>query len=218
MKLAGKKVMAITATSAFCAVIGIVATMIWSDDLDVVRKNAQTTFQTLMETWPPQATETAWSIIAPDGAAKFEWSATTVALKVDITPFVAAGLDASQLPNVENGELVWRRNFANNAQLTTPQNDSAQMMIQARDAIGYHAALGHFGVTIGEGNLFEWAQDMRGNDKDLVFVLNPEPLLIAGVNPDAVDGWSLALVPVDENGKTIEVTKFLKPFNLINSK
>jgi len=35
------------------------------------------------------------------------------------------------------------------------------------------------------------------NDKDIVFVLNPEPLIAAGVDPKAVDGWVFARVPVE---------------------
>jgi hypothetical protein len=49
----------------------------------------------------------------------------------------------------------------------------------------------HYGVNLANGNLFEWAKDMNTNDKDMVFVLNPEPFVSAGVKPDNIEGWVL---------------------------
>ena len=83
-----------------------------------------------------------------------------------------------------------------------------------RGSIGYHTALDHYGVKLENGNMFEWAKDMSKNDKDIVFVLNPEPFVAAGVDPNAVEGWVFAKVPMEEDGKTIEVDKLLKPFDL----
>jgi hypothetical protein len=47
-----------------------------------------------------------------------------------------------------------------------------------------------------------------------VFVLNPEPLIAAGVDPQKVEGWAFAKVEVHMDGKPTEVDKFLKPFDL----
>jgi hypothetical protein len=63
--------------------------------------------------------------------------------------------------------------------------------------------------------MFEWASDMSTNDKDIVFVLNPEPLIAAGVDPNAVEGWTYSAVSVDVDGKPTEVYKFLKAFDLV---
>ena len=61
----------------------------------------------------------------------------------------------------------------------------------------------HFGVKLGGGNMFEWAKDLEINvttkqaqDKDIVFVLSPEPLIAAGVDPQKVEGWLYSPVPV----------------------
>jgi hypothetical protein len=71
-------------------------------------------------------------------------------------------------------------------------------------------------VNLGNGNLFEWAKDMSVNDKDIVFVLNPEPFIAAGVDPSRIEGWVFAKVTVDDpNGRPVQVDKFLKPFNLL---
>jgi hypothetical protein len=91
-----------------------------------------------------------------------------------------------------------------------------------RDSIGYHTALDHYNVMLGDGNMFEWAKDFAVNgqtdenqDKDIVFVLNPEPLIAAGVDPEKVDGWVYAQVPVEIDGKAADVYKFLKPFDFV---
>jgi hypothetical protein len=85
-----------------------------------------------------------------------------------------------------------------------------------RTAIGYHMAMDHYGVNLGDGNMFEWAKDMTVNDKDMVFVLNPLPFINAGVDPAGIAGWVLNKVTVDdENGRPIQVDKLLKPFNLL---
>ena len=81
--------------------------------------------------------------------------------------------------------------------------------------IGYHAALDHYGVSLGGGNIFEWAKDMDANDKDIVFVLDPAPFAAAGADTSRIYGWLLAKVTVDdENGKPVQVDKLLKPFDL----
>jgi hypothetical protein len=49
----------------------------------------------------------------------------------------------------------------------------------------------------------------------MVFVLNPEPFLKAGADPNRIEGWTFTKVTVDdENGRPIEVDKILKPFDL----
>jgi hypothetical protein len=49
---------------------------------------------------------------------------------------------------------------------------------------------------------------------DIIFVLDPKPLITAGVDPEMVEGWSYALMPVFENGKTGQTQKFIKSFDL----
>lgn len=169
-----------------------------------------------------------WSLEAPDGEARFLWSQdfnkTTekdILLEVNAKPFINAGLDVTKLPEgmvVEDTIIVGTNlgsdvlTYKNDA---TPTASYEQIVNLYRDNIKYHTALDHFGVDLTNGNMFEWAKDMTINDKDIVFVLNPEPLIKAGVNPDKVEGWVFAKVEsMDETGKKIEVDKFLKPFDL----
>ena len=94
-------------------------------------------------------------------------------------------------------------------------NDAFEELVaNNRDAIGYHAALDHYGVALGNGNMFEWAKDTSTNDKDIVFVLNPQPFIDAGVDVTQVEGWVFAKVETMEDGKKVEVDKLLKPYDL----
>jgi hypothetical protein len=169
-----------------------------------------------------------WSLSAPDGEARFVWSADysksplhDVMLEMEARPFLDAGLDPDRLPEdiaFYEGKLMVGTKLGNDqlkySGAPTPLASYEHIVDRYRRIIGYHTALDHYGVSIGDGNLFEWAKDMNTNDKDIVFVLNPEPFIKAGVNPNAVKGWTFAKVPVDVNGKAVEVDKFLKPFDL----
>jgi hypothetical protein len=142
-------------------------------------------------------------------------------LETDAKPFIDAGLDTSKLPEgmVAGYKIIVGRDFGSD-QLkyegqATPIASYEQIVSLYRKNIGYHSVLDHYGVDLSGGNMFEWAKDMKTNDKDIVFVLDPKVLLDAGVDPAKVEGWAFAKVKKeDENGKPIEVDKFLKPFNI----
>ena len=170
-----------------------------------------------------------WSLEAPDGNARFFWSGNSAAsplfdvmIEMDAEPFIAAGLDVSKLP--DNFYFNSENNFlAVGTRLGIEQYDGEDSPLALyerivkfrRDMIGYHGAMDHYGINLGDGNLFEWAKDLNTNDKDIVFVLNPEPFIRAGVDPEKIEGWAFAKVPVeDEKGRMIEVDKILKPFDL----
>ncbi|GHV73825.1 hypothetical protein AGMMS49940_11270 [Spirochaetia bacterium] len=200
--------------------------------LDVVGTDSTRAFNAVLDALPGNIAademNAGWSLSAPDGAARFIWSADyrksplhDVMLEVEARPFLDAGLNPDKLPediSFYEGKLMVGTKLGND-QLKysgdpTPLASYEQIVTLYRKTIGYHAALDHYGVSIGDGNLFEWAKDMSANDKDIVFVLNPEPFINAGVNPNAVQGWTFAKVPVDINGKPVEVDKLLKPFNV----
>ncbi|MBN2876335.1 MAG: hypothetical protein JXL85_01655, partial [Bacilli bacterium] len=83
------------------------------------------------------------------------------------------------------------------------------------DLVGYHAALDHYGLSLQDGNVFEWAADVNTNDKDIVFVLNPQTLIDAGANVEAVEAWIFAEVEImNADGTMKMVPKLLKPFDL----
>lgn len=216
--------------------------------LDVVGQQSITSFDEILKTIPDkvQADElnVGWSLTAPDDSVRFIWSEDyskaplhDVMLEFDAQPFLDAGLDPEKLPEdytfyegdtmggMGNQMLMVGRKLGND-KLTYKDSPTAltayeQIVNKYRDALNYHTSLDHYGVKLGNGNMFEWAKDMKTNgydnsnqDKDIVFVLNPEPLIEAGVAPDKVEGWAYAQVTVEENGKTEQVWKLLKPFDL----
>jgi hypothetical protein len=202
--------------------------------LDVVGRTAISTFQTLMDTTPSNVAldspSNRW-VLTSQGGERFEWSADfsgtapNFRISLDATPFLAAGLDPSKLPaerySFDAGSKILSLSFEVGKQkftysgAITPVETFKKIVGAYRPIIGYHAALDHYGIALGDGNMFEWAKDMAKNDKDIVFVLNPEPLKAAGVDPAKITSWIFTKIPVkDASGKTVDVDKFVKPYNL----
>ncbi|MDR1471394.1 MAG: hypothetical protein LBS75_02635 [Synergistaceae bacterium] len=203
---------------------------------DLVARSAVTSFSAMLELLPFQPAadddEGVWVLSSPDGAASFWWRksanerrAYDAYLCFDAEPFVNAGLDLGRLPMDmkmmldDRGRLMFGTKLSDKPLEydgeVTPLSSFEQIVKLDRESIGYHAALDHYGVTVSEGSLFEWAKDASKNDKDIVFVLNPSVFIEAGVDPSKVEGWAYAPVPVeDANGKKYEAEKFLKPFDL----
>lgn len=200
-------------------------------ETDVVAKVASTSFDAILDTIPDNITSddanNAWALTSPTGE-RFLWSkdfssegTPDAMIEFDSAPFIAAGLDLTKLPaEMVAGDKIVYVSTLGDDEFTykgdaTPLDSFNQIVKTHRDVIGYHEALDHYGISLGDGNMFEWAKDAKTNDKDIVFVLNPQPFIDAGVDPNAIEGWVFAKVPVmDENGKKIEVDKLLKPFNL----
>jgi len=144
----------------------------------------------------------------------------------DAAPFVAAGLDVAKLPPVdgvkyelEEGRFMLHFELGNDVfpadSAKSFETAFAEIVRAQRSRIGYHEKLDHYGISLGDGNMFEWAKDMSKNDKDIVWVLNPAPFIAAGVDPSRIGGWVFAKVEtMDDKGATIFVDKLLKPFDL----
>jgi hypothetical protein len=199
---------------------------------DLIGKVAKTSFAEVVKAIPNQVEvdemNGGWSLNSPDGTARFIWSSDysksplhDVMIEFDAEPFINAGLDVNKLPEglvfedkIMLGTKLGKDELKYNGEATSEASFN-QIVTLYRDSIGYHEVLDHYGVDLGDGNKFEWAKDMDTNDKDIVFVVNPEIFIEAGVNPDAVKGWVYAAVEMkDMSGKTIEVMKFLKPFDI----
>ncbi|MDR1950430.1 MAG: hypothetical protein LBQ38_13655 [Spirochaetaceae bacterium] len=216
--------------AGFVAVLGIAG----CGKLDVVGKQSIVSFQAVLNALPREigtdGTSGGWVLFAPDDSAQFIWSKNyresprcDVMIVFDARPFINAGLDPSKLPGditVSDNRITVGTKLGDEALSykgePTPMASYEQIVNLKRDSINYHGALDHYGINLSKGNLFEWAKDMGKNDKDIVFVLNPEPFIAAGLDPNRLEGWVFTKVPVDdENGKPIEVDKILKPFDLL---
>ncbi|MDR1509628.1 MAG: hypothetical protein LBS53_08320 [Synergistaceae bacterium] len=203
---------------------------------DLVGKAAIVSFSAVIETleFPPVADDMdkVWVLTDPDGDAAFWWRREAkpdrmfdAYLCFDAEPFVNAGLDLDKLPDDMKGMLEDRGKLMLGKKLSdkplvydgaiTPLSSFEQIVKLDRESIGYHSALDHYGITVAEGSLFEWAKDMSKNDKDIVFVVDPKIFIEAGVDPAKVEGWEYTKVPLeDARGRKFEAEKFLKPFDL----
>ncbi|MDF2941685.1 MAG: uncharacterized protein K0S01_543 [Herbinix sp.] len=215
-------------TFSLLAIVSLTA----CNKLDVIGDQSIKSFEAVLNSTKEEVTEDTtfggWSLAAPDGEARFVWSkdfskttSNDAFLEVKAQPFIDAGLDISKLPAgmVVGDKIVVGTELGNDKPSSnsdaTPIDSYKQIVKNYRDNIKYHTALDHYGVDMTNGNMFEWAKDMATNDKDIVFVLNPQPFIDAGVDASKVDGWVFAKVDtMDENGKKIQVDKFLKPFDL----
>ena len=201
-------------------------------ELDVVGKGAIASFNSILTTVEgqvmPDEINGGWSLPAPDGSIRFFWSKDysrspkhDLMMELDAQPFLDAGLDTGKLPEsiafFEGKLLIGTKLGKDELKYSgevSPLAAFEQIVSKYRESIAYHAPLDHFNVNLGNGNLFEWAKDMESNVKDIVFVLNAEPFIAAGVDPGAVTGWTFAKVTVHADGKPTETDKFLKSFDL----
>jgi hypothetical protein len=209
--------------AAVAASLAIAAIFAACSSLDVVGKDSARAFGDVLGALSSEGGEEGIHyLVAPDGEARFSWGEEGASIAVDAAPFVAAGLDLSKLQNAGDGEIVFAADYGLDIiGSTDPAEAFSQLVSKHRDILNYHSSLDHYGAKLGGGNMFEWAKDMKTNgydnsaqDKDIVFVLNPEPLIAAGADPERIAGWTYAQVPIEENGKTEQVWKLLKPFDL----
>lgn len=211
---------------------------------DVVGKAANTSFKAIIAAsgdriaWSDE--ERSWILKSPAGdeaafssdfsrngdSASPDMDKPDAEFSFDASPFIAAGLDIESMPmadglkyEIEEGRFMIH--FELGAASFAPEAEEsleatfAEIVRAERDRIGYHEKLDHYGIKLGDGNMFEWAKDIAKNDKDIVWVLNPGPFIAAGVDPSKIEGWAFAKVETkDDAGKTIFVDKLLKPFDL----
>lgn len=239
MKKNAKAIIAIGAAAVLTAALLITILKTADGSLDVVGKSSAISLEKIIDQIPGKVKKddmnSGWSLEAPDGSVRFIWSDDyskspiyDVMLELDLKPFIDAGLDTDKLPEnymVYEGKLMvgtklGSKGFTYSGDIT-PIKSYEQIVKNYRSYVAYHTAMDHFNISVGGGNMFEWAKDMTTNSdtgenqaKDIVYVLNPEPLIAAGTDPEKVEGWAYAPVNVGMGSKSVQVYKFLKPFNL----
>lgn len=158
----------------------------------------------------------AFSLAAGDGRA------VAAALELDAAPFLAAGLRREALAgawSLEGGALVGRFEYPAGAVASARPATAAAVLAAVAKAepkrVGYHAPMKHYGLSLSDEAMVEWAADLEANDKDWVFALDPAFVRSTGADPASVAGWSLAKVPVEgPDGSMIEKELLLRPFDL----
>ena len=214
---------------AVIATIALTSLLAGCAATDVVAKYAASSFDTMAIAMEASLKEGNLTVQSPAGdlfglAQDFSGSPDAY-LSIDAAPFMIAGLDPSRLPRsqdsswtVEDGRLVGRFDLASagKAGSDEPKAIMTALASAARGRLGYHAQMGHYGVMLDDYAMVEWAAEATKNDKDWVLIIDPGLVLGAGGNPEAVEGWILAMVPVDgPDGKMVEVQKLLRPFDII---
>lgn len=201
--------------------------------LDVVGKAASQSFKTLIEMEKKSVSydekNLTWIYKTPTGddlrlSADASLNDRDVTLALNAQPFLDAGLNTTKLPknylyNKENNLLLVTGDLGNlpysTSTATTMSSLFNDIVKNYRASVGYHEAMDHYGLSLGNGNQFEWAKDFSTNDKDIVFVLNPEPLIQAGLEVQTIKTWIYAEVETkDSNGAPLKVFKLLLPQNL----
>jgi hypothetical protein len=209
------------------AIFAALALLASCASLDIIGKHCAVSFFVLTNTLKLDSGEDGWRLEAPDGTSSFYWNpAEEIEMRISAVPFVLAGMDYEMLESdfaLDDGSLFIRKKLGDGVSKEPDMQGSFRHIVRAYpEAISYHASMGHFNISLGGGNLFEWAQDLKTfvdtgkeQDKDMVFALNPEPFIAAGVNPNEVEGWDYAQVEMHMDGKPTKVWKFIKAFNII---
>lgn len=194
--------------------------------LDVVLAHSRTSLDDLLAAYPALLDEDdsgRYVRVGVDGETALLVSrdfaasgANDVLIETPLQPFLDAGLDEAKLSDgyrAADGRLCLSADFGGgsgeNAGVSSAMAAAADF---APMALSYHAALGHFGLSLGGGK-FEWAQDYKTNDKDVVFALDAAALTAFGVDTANVSGWTLTTMQ-DDAGKDFDV--LLKPYSLGN--
>ena len=205
-------------------IVSLVVALLNCSLLDVVARDAKKSFALLLEntTSNKNTAEKRWELLAP-GNETFSMAADLGTTEPDITrtfsaaPFLRAGLDIAKLPadffyDNASGILTLRNEISNTKFPAIAANSFSGLFSEFlktnRSIVGYHEALDHYGIKLGNGNMLEWAKDPANNDKDLVFVLNPAPFLAAGLDTGRLTDWIYAEVPMKKMTKAI-LLKFL---------
>jgi len=135
-------------------------------------------------------------------------------IQTPLQPFADAGLDASKLGSGYKAEGDMLYLIADYGSGTGMKDSVAGSLFESaefeRMALSYHQALDHYGIGISNGK-FEFAKDYTNNDKDLVFVIQAEPLNELGVDVQHIEGWTFATLS-NEDGSSTDV--LLKPYDL----
>lgn len=215
--------------------LAVTAALAGCQNTDVIGKVSITSFDAILNQAPDQVAfdemNNGFALKSP-GGERLVWGKDfstegkpDLMMELDATPFLNAGLQPEKLDKemylydsaskiLMIHSEIGPKAFSYSGEATAI-DAYKQLVKNYRETVGYHEKLDHYGVKFGNGNMFEWAKDMATNDKDIVFVLNPQAFIDAGVDPAKVTGWVFAQVEVkDDAGKDVLVDKFLKPYNL----
>ena len=171
-----------------------------SSALTQKEKEAVNAFGVIMNTFPAENKDGWYQLTAPDGGAKFVYSNDVACLAIDASPFIAAGLDVGAVDNV--GESIF---YKTDLSFSLPSWDMLNQNVKNTALAQFEADIRHFkivetdyhykiyfadnGNTRLDSAVFEWAKAPGSEIRALIFTLNAESLIAAGVDPEKVEDW-----------------------------
>ncbi|QLY79448.1 hypothetical protein [Clostridium intestinale] len=223
MKSTKKIVAIITFSLMVASFVGCSRTQTGSKESD----NALKSFNEIVKAYPDnkgfhEALQ-HWGFKLPTGE-KFEWSKDMSANKADFAmvmladPLVEAGLDISKLDSNEwlyepagkdemgvelPNRLILPYNVSDEKQESNGSEDSMRRLLKAdTESIKYHKDQKHYALKLGDGNEVQWTEKLGLNDADMIFVLNAEPLVSAGLDVTKLEGsgWVFKEASYDDMG------------------
>jgi hypothetical protein len=206
------------------SVIFASALLVGCSSLDVILRDSPKSLERILAANPALVTapagDSSYFSFSTDGetallvSRDYSLSAEDLLLRTPLSPFTDAGLDVSKLGagyRADERSLYLAADFGNGTGSKGTFTDALFESVKAdRSALGYHAALDHYGIALTNGK-FEWAKDAASNDKDVVFVLFAKPLADLGVDVQNIEGWKFMTMQ-DEAGNDLDV--LVKPYSL----
>lgn len=169
-----------------------------------------------------------------ESGEKLEWSKDMSANKADFAmvvkaePLINAGLDVGKLDkNVwifeEAGKntmgmeqpavLILPYDISDTKLASKNSNDSMKALLEAdSDNLIYHEDKQHYVLNLGGTNEAIWTEELGLNDSDMIFVLDAEPLIAAGLDIDKLEGSGWTFKKASEADKTPD--QIIKTYDL----
>lgn len=195
---------------------------------DVVLKYSSDSFSQIVESYPDIVADNTltdhYYYLSVDGATTLKIShdyeltgMDDIMIQTPLAPFLSAGLATDKLGTgykVVDDMLLITADYENGTGMQDTIADSLfESVAYDRSLLSYHQELDHYGIALPTGKL-EWAKDYSVNDKDIVFIIQVQPLREIGVEVTSIDGWIFATVK-EADGTDVDV--LLKPYNLDNN-
>lgn len=196
------------------------------------KNNAAKAFSLIVDAIPDMieddTSHNGWTLKMMSDDIRFIWSKDSsksllydVAIAFDIQPFIDSDIHVNKLTSnysIHNNELIVGLNYGKNIfsyeDEVTPLTSMEKIIENYSDKISFDSDSNQYSIDLGNGNLFIWSQDIYNSENDVMFVLNPEPLIKAGVNIEKVEGWDYSSLSDYIKSKDSDSKKFIKAFNI----
>lgn len=171
---------------------------------------------------------------AMEPGEKLEWSKDMSANKADFAmvvkadPLIEAGLDVEKLDkNVwifekagkdtmgmeQPAVLILPYDISDKSLVSKNSDDSMKALLEADpDNLIYHEDKQHYVLNLGGTNEAIWTEKLGLNDSDMIFVLEAEPLIAAGLDIDKLEGSGWTFKKASEADKTPD--QIIKTYDL----